>query len=323
MTTIVTRIGKGSALTFEEGDANFTNLNTDKLEDITNESVGDLSDVDITGIVNGEILVWDAVNSKFTAGNTGVTTGSVTAVDTVRNPNTVTLNNTSGVNVGKEIIFSGVDVSSAGLTPDTSYWIAADALGGAYELSDDPQGTNILTLSDPGTITDFTYTVYLEPRYARLDSLEDTNINSPSQDQVLQYINGNWENQTFSLTQLNATLDANDQQIQNANLVGYREVIHQFGTTSGTISPDAANGNLQKITLNGNITIDGFTNALAGQSVTLIIDNGTGGYTLNTNTMMFSNSGDLTLTGNPNSIDVLTIMFDGSDYYASLGKDFY
>jgi len=32
MSTIVTRIGKGSELTFEEGDANFTNLNSDKLE---------------------------------------------------------------------------------------------------------------------------------------------------------------------------------------------------------------------------------------------------------------------------------------------------
>jgi len=32
MSTIVTRLGKGSALTWEEADANFTNLNTDKVE---------------------------------------------------------------------------------------------------------------------------------------------------------------------------------------------------------------------------------------------------------------------------------------------------
>ena len=32
MATIVTRTGKGSALTFTEGDANFTNLNNDKIE---------------------------------------------------------------------------------------------------------------------------------------------------------------------------------------------------------------------------------------------------------------------------------------------------
>jgi hypothetical protein len=39
MATIVTRTGKGSALTFAEGDANFTNLNTDKIE-LTDLSVG-------------------------------------------------------------------------------------------------------------------------------------------------------------------------------------------------------------------------------------------------------------------------------------------
>ena len=32
MSTIVTRAGKGSALTHTELDANFTNLNTDKIE---------------------------------------------------------------------------------------------------------------------------------------------------------------------------------------------------------------------------------------------------------------------------------------------------
>lgn len=37
MATIVTRTGKGSALTFAEGDANFTNLNTDKLENIVED----------------------------------------------------------------------------------------------------------------------------------------------------------------------------------------------------------------------------------------------------------------------------------------------
>ena len=40
MATIVTRAGKGSALTHNEMDANFTNLNTDKIE-LTNISVTD------------------------------------------------------------------------------------------------------------------------------------------------------------------------------------------------------------------------------------------------------------------------------------------
>ena len=41
MATIITRSGKGSPLTHTEGDANFTNLNNDKLENINNENLGD------------------------------------------------------------------------------------------------------------------------------------------------------------------------------------------------------------------------------------------------------------------------------------------
>lgn len=61
MSTIVTRSGKGSALTHTEMDANFTNLNTDKLQDIvedTSPQLGanlDLNSFDITGTGNIDI----------------------------------------------------------------------------------------------------------------------------------------------------------------------------------------------------------------------------------------------------------------------------
>lgn len=84
MATIVLRSVKGSALTFQEGDDNFNNLNTDKLEDITNESIGDLSDVDITsgaGISDGQTIVWDNANSKFIPGNVGSSTALENVVE--------------------------------------------------------------------------------------------------------------------------------------------------------------------------------------------------------------------------------------------------
>lgn len=67
MSTIVLRQTKGSALTFAEGDANFNNLNTDKLEDITGESIGDLSDVDTSAVADTYILAWNSINSRFEA----------------------------------------------------------------------------------------------------------------------------------------------------------------------------------------------------------------------------------------------------------------
>ena len=65
MSTIVTRSGKGSALTHTEMDANFTNLNTDKLENITGQTIGSLSDVTITSVADKEIIQYDSATSKF------------------------------------------------------------------------------------------------------------------------------------------------------------------------------------------------------------------------------------------------------------------
>ena len=55
MTTIVTRAGKGSALTWTEGDSNFTNLNTAKLENISE---------DLTPTLGGNLDLNDKTLSK-------------------------------------------------------------------------------------------------------------------------------------------------------------------------------------------------------------------------------------------------------------------
>lgn len=58
MATIVTRTGKGSALTWEEADANFTNLNTDKLEtgfpatQVANTPAGGIAATDVQAALN-------------------------------------------------------------------------------------------------------------------------------------------------------------------------------------------------------------------------------------------------------------------------------
>ncbi len=51
MTTITTRAGKGSALSFTEVDGNFTNLNTDKIEGVTSS-------------VDSEIALWSSTTGK-------------------------------------------------------------------------------------------------------------------------------------------------------------------------------------------------------------------------------------------------------------------
>lgn len=109
--------------------------------------------------------------------------------------------------------------------------------------------------------------------------------------------------------------------VNNLQLDDYKETIYTGGATTGTITPDVANGNVQAITLTGNITFNAFANAEAGQSMTLIItQSATGGETL-TSTMKFA-GGAKTLSTGANEVDILSVFYDGSTYYASLATNF-
>lgn len=99
-----------------------------------------------------------------------------------------------------------------------------------------------------------------------------------------------------------------------------REPIYDIGTSGGTIAPDAANGSVQKITLNSALTLNAFTSPVAGQSLTLLIYGGTA-YTSITSTMKFA-GGIKTLTATAGCIDIVSIYYDGTTYFASLGKGF-
>ena len=98
------------------------------------------------------------------------------------------------------------------------------------------------------------------------------------------------------------------------------EPIFNIGTSGGTIAPDPANGSVQSITLNSALTINAFTNPTAGESLTLIIYGGTA-YTSITSTMKFA-GGIKTLTATAGCIDILSIYYDGTTYFASLGKGY-
>ena len=94
MSTIITRLGKGSPLTNIELDSNFTNLNTDKLEVsafnetanqwLLTKSLNDFADVVITAPSNGQALVWNSTQGKWVnqtiTGGSGLEGGSLEIV---------------------------------------------------------------------------------------------------------------------------------------------------------------------------------------------------------------------------------------------------
>ena len=95
------------------------------------------------------------------------------------------------------------------------------------------------------------------------------------------------------------------------------------GATTGTITPDVANGSIQSIALTGNIVLNEFANPIAGQSLTLIIKQPTTppNYTL-ASTMLFA-GGNKSLSVSLGATDIITILYiGGTTYLASLTKGY-
>jgi hypothetical protein len=107
-----------------------------------------------------------------------------------------------------------------------------------------------------------------------------------------------------------------------ATLKDIRETVYAIGNSGATtLTPDAANGSVQTITATGNFTLSAFSNPVSGQSITFIItQDGTGSRTL-TSTMKFA-GGSKTLSTAASSIDIMTVSYIGTTYYASLSKAF-
>jgi hypothetical protein len=101
--------------------------------------------------------------------------------------------------------------------------------------------------------------------------------------------------------------------------LNFNESIHDLGTTSGTIAPNVALGNVQTITLNGNLTLNEFTSPVAGQKLTLIIK--TNGTNRQLNSSMLFAGSDKTLSATETT-DVMSVFFDGTNYLATLMKGF-
>ena len=100
------------------------------------------------------------------------------------------------------------------------------------------------------------------------------------------------------------------------------EFVYTAGATTGTIAPDAALGTIQSITLSGNITFNAFTSPIAGETITMIITQPASGgpYTL-TSTMKFAGASK-TLSTAANAVDILSVTYDGTNYWASLSKGY-
>jgi len=109
----------------------------------------------------------------------------------------------------------------------------------------------------------------------------------------------------------------------NTNLGPYRETIAALGNQSGAVTVNYFSGTVQTATLTGNITINttNITNMPAGGSVTLILTQDATGSRLLTSNLKYA-GGSKTLSTSGNSIDILNVFYDGTNYLASLVKGY-
>jgi len=344
MATIVTRAGKGSALTHTEMDANFTNLNNDKLESGAVTTSGLTM---ATGKLLGRSTASTGAVEEITLGS-GLTlsSGTLTAsgggagTDLGYTASTRLLTSSTGTDVTLPL-FTGtapglVNLSGGGTTnflrADGS-WAAPPSGGAGTDLGYTPS-TQLLTSS---TGTDVTLPLF---------STTNTNaglVPGNSNLGATYFLNadGSWAipagggsgtvtsvavSSSGSITVGGSPITSSGTITVNLNTANansftgqqtFKEIKETTFTlaTSGTIALDPANGSIQSSVLTGNPT---FTDSLeAGQTLVLHLDNGSS-YTVQYPTPMTwvgttSSSTPPTLTAN----DVLVFWKFGTTLYGA------
>jgi hypothetical protein len=225
---------------------------------------------------------------------------------------------------GDTLTFTEVDNNFTNLNTDKLEHIVSDTtpqLGGSLDVN----GNSIVSVSNGNIVLEPNGTgdVYLNADTVRVGDLNAAaTLTTNGLGTLTISTNSGTNSGTIVMTQganTNISITPNGTGQTVVKNLEYQEYVHALGTTSGTITPNAANGNIQTVTLSGNITINAFTSPVSGQTITLIITTGGTGRTL-TSSMLFA-GGSKTLS-TTSTVDILTMSYIGTTYYASLVKGY-
>jgi hypothetical protein len=91
--------------------------------------------------------------------------------------------------------------------------------------------------------------------------------------------------------------------------------------STSTTTLDLSTGNVLQVVLTGSTTL-AFTNPKIGTYIIKIKQDATGNWALNFPIIKWSDAAVPTITTTPNAVDLITIIYDGTDYYGSCLQNF-
>jgi hypothetical protein len=310
MTAITTRAGKGSALTFTEMDNNLTNLNTNKLE------AANLT------TYTGNITA-DTINAR-TIGNVGTeiyggiqdgNQGGITQVGTL-----VSLDVTGVTTISANLDVTGnISASSASIT--NILVTGSLQTPGTVSLGDTTTGSLVVNTSIDADSIEARYIGNAGATF-EADTVTAVNVSATGTvfaanilhpDEVSAVVTGPLTANSVTVTNTLTTA--------NTAFTRYQETVVALGNVSGTFTPNLANGTIQTLTLTGNLTFSQFLNPTSGQSGVFILTQDPTGSRLLTSNMRFAGN-SRTLTTTANAVDIMSVAYIGTTYYAALTKGY-
>lgn len=272
MSTIVTRAGKGSALSTTEMDANLTNLNTDKLENVVSDTTPQLGgNLDVlarsitTTTTNGNITLAANGNGVIVSGNTHLlNTGTIAAAS------------------GQDLTLSAQGATDVIALSQTGGVVITNSGGSGTGLITGATSTGVAMLTNAGAAA------ATDPAFNMLSGGGSTL--SAGTGSALSLVGG-----TVGVTGTTTI----------SLLKTFTENVHTSTVVTGTYAPSIADGTIHNVTMTGSMTINAFTSPADGQTITLFF-NGTGGtFTLTLGSNIKTPADTLALTAG--GLDIVTI----------------
>ena len=305
MSTITTRSGKGSPLTHDEVDSNFTNLNTDKYESGDSPSFVNIT---VTGTVDGRDIATDGTKLDGIEANADVTDATnVTAAGALMDSELTSEASVKALNQG---VATTDSPSFAGLTTTANLNFGDNdkaIFGAGSDLQIYHNGSTSF-IDDAGTGA-----LAIRSNEIQLQKYTGETLASFLADSTVQLRYDNSVKLATTSTGIDVTGTTTTDLLATGNtaITGSLQVTGQaYGTVvtaadGATITPNFANGNMFSVTIAGNRTLANPTNGQPGQVGSIFVkQDGTGSRTLSFGSNWhFPAASAPTLTTTGNAVD--------------------